>query len=228
MIHAILMWFAMATPMAHSLVTRRRDPLPPTTALIHTYMAEAAATPDAPASLLLAIAYRETRMTRVYRPGPGQCGVTQIETYADRDLCLRLADSPALAYAAAARHLGEWSAFCKANGRLDRGCAMTGYGRGTRAALGRVPRWARTRLQLARALERDGRRVGHPGRLEGVVGRQTVVVRPVGVPGPPPPATTAMGSLRAGPGLRVGTLCPAPPVAGSAGPNDADADHAPL
>ena len=151
MILGIIRAIALSTPLARGLVA---NGTPPTTALYHTYLAMEATDSQSRRALVLAIGKGETDFRRVYRPGKGQCGVTQIETYADKDLCLRLADDPGLAYRLASEELDRWVKFCRSRGRKDRECVLAGYGKGGAVALGPVPAWVKRRLRLADALER--------------------------------------------------------------------------
>jgi hypothetical protein len=147
----ILRAIALSTPLAKGLVVNK---VPPTIALYHTYMAMEATDSQSRRALVLAIAKGETNFERIERPGKGQCGVTQIETYEDRALCRRLADDPVLAYRAASEELDRWARFCRRNGRPDPHCMLTGYGKGHEAALKRPPLWVYRRLRMAAALER--------------------------------------------------------------------------
>lgn len=158
MILDIIRILALSTPLARGLV---KNDVPPTTALVHTYMAMKATDSQSPGpkrtkrrALLLAIGKGETKFDRIERPGKGQCGVTQIETYADRDLCRRLADDPVLAYQMASDELDRWVKVCLKNGRRDRECVLAAYGKGGSAVHKPPPPWVFRRLRMADALER--------------------------------------------------------------------------
>ena len=141
----ILRVLAMIHPLAQG-VLETREPPPPSVAYVHALHAEAAATPDVPPELLLAIAYRESRYQPLARP---QCGVTQIAARRQPRRCRRLIEDNQYAYHQAVTHLGDWLRFCRGRGIA---CALTGYGAGVRAARGKPSGYALRTLALARQI----------------------------------------------------------------------------
>lgn len=88
-----------------------------------------AETDDAPAELMLAMAWRESRYTNASKP---QCGVLQVHLPPAR--CRVARASAAGGYAAGAGALGAWSDYCR-RVRRSKGvsvtrCALNGYAEG--------------------------------------------------------------------------------------------------
>lgn len=155
MILAILRVLALSHPLVHG-VLETREPPPPTIALVHALHAERAATPAArergvTPELLLAIAYKESRYQPKSRP---QCGVTQIAARKNPKRCRRLVADTQYAYDEAVLHLEAWLDFRYCRGR-GIACALTGYGKGTKAARGKPSGYALRTLQLATRIRGD-------------------------------------------------------------------------
>lgn len=105
--------------------------------LEHAAAAIAVETPDVPASLLLAIAYRESHLSNAAEP---QCGVVQVANLSAR-ACRRARSSAAEGYRAGVVAYAELVNDCRTwrrAGRLHRGvslrrCALNYYAEGGRA-----------------------------------------------------------------------------------------------
>lgn len=149
MLLTILRVLAMTDSLSRGVMEQPGDPTPPTVALVHSYHARAAATDAVPATLLLAIGYKESRYIPVAKP---QCGVTQIATYGNRRFCRALVADPGLAYATTVEHLDYWREVCRRRGEDLMACALTGYGKGTAAAKGPPSGYARNTLWRARVI----------------------------------------------------------------------------
>ncbi len=117
-------------------------------ALVQVLAAQAAATPDIPAEVLLALAFRESHFDPLSGPvghwpaAPGSpprrrhyiCGVTQA-TFATWSACVAARD-PIVGYAAGAAQIQRWAYVCRSryHARNVLRCALNGYAEGGRAA----------------------------------------------------------------------------------------------
>lgn len=175
-IHFITVFFSPEIPRLAEVIPIKECGLNKDTAMSHVLAAKAAETPTVPATLLLSMAYSESRykrraLSRVedgirtggipnwsYPPsnvtGPYFCGVTQVAAQMSWKQCLAFQDI-FLAYTTAARELDIWfnDPYCR-NETERMKCALLGYGGGYPAVRAQTSTYPNRVLSRAKLFEK--------------------------------------------------------------------------
>lgn len=160
------------------LIMAKESSVSEDSALNHVFAAKAAETPNVPATLLLSMAYSESRydpraVSRVEDgvrkggiatwktppdnvTGPYFCGVTQVAAQMSWKRCVEFRDIY-LAYATAAKELGVWfnDPYCRNKSERMR-CALFGYGGGYPAIKANSSTYPSRVLSRAKLFEKAG------------------------------------------------------------------------